>query len=142
MVIACDHCNTRFHVDDERIPEAGVRVRCSRCRHAFFVRPSSAASNDPVHAAAAEAVVDPQPSVPPAGSNFEGPTAPRVAAGNVLASEEEESDWEFAVDPPGEASARNAEEPAKKTMTPRRNGKNQPTHAAVRRTEHGEEQWR
>ena len=39
MVIACSKCQTRFHVEDARVPEAGVRVRCSKCKHAFFVRP-------------------------------------------------------------------------------------------------------
>jgi len=38
MVIQCEKCKTRFKLDDSRITESGVRVRCSRCSHTFVVR--------------------------------------------------------------------------------------------------------
>lgn len=38
MIIQCEKCNTRFKLDDSRITETGVRVRCSRCSHTFVVR--------------------------------------------------------------------------------------------------------
>ncbi len=38
MIIDCEQCSTKFKLDDERIPEDGIRVRCSRCQHAFFVK--------------------------------------------------------------------------------------------------------
>ena len=38
MIITCEECSTKFNLDDERIPENGIRVRCSRCQHAFFVK--------------------------------------------------------------------------------------------------------
>ncbi len=38
MIITCEQCSTKFKLDDARIPEDGVRVRCSRCQHAFFVK--------------------------------------------------------------------------------------------------------
>jgi len=42
MVITCPECSTRFNVADERIPEAGAKLRCARCRHVFMVhRPVS-----------------------------------------------------------------------------------------------------
>ena len=37
MIVTCEACDTRFQLDDERIPSEGVRVRCSCCRHGFFV---------------------------------------------------------------------------------------------------------
>ena len=39
MVVVCEKCETRFHLSDERVPAKGARVRCSRCKHAFFVTP-------------------------------------------------------------------------------------------------------
>ncbi|MDD3294611.1 MAG: DUF3426 domain-containing protein [Geobacteraceae bacterium] len=38
MIIQCEKCKTRFRLDDSRVSEAGVRVRCSRCSHTFVVR--------------------------------------------------------------------------------------------------------
>ncbi len=37
MIIQCEKCKTRFKLDDSRITESGVRVRCSRCSHTFVV---------------------------------------------------------------------------------------------------------
>jgi len=38
MIIQCDKCKTRFKLDDSRVTDAGIRVRCSRCSHTFVVR--------------------------------------------------------------------------------------------------------
>jgi predicted Zn finger-like uncharacterized protein len=37
MVITCPECSTRFNVTEERIPDAGAKLRCARCRHVFMV---------------------------------------------------------------------------------------------------------
>ncbi len=37
MVVTCPECSTRFNLADERIPEAGAKLRCARCRHVFMV---------------------------------------------------------------------------------------------------------
>jgi predicted Zn finger-like uncharacterized protein len=39
MVVTCASCLTKFNLDDSRIPAKGVKVRCSRCKHTFFVVP-------------------------------------------------------------------------------------------------------
>jgi predicted Zn finger-like uncharacterized protein len=39
MIITCASCLTKFNLDDSRIPAKGVKVRCSRCKHVFFVVP-------------------------------------------------------------------------------------------------------
>jgi predicted Zn finger-like uncharacterized protein len=39
MVITCASCLTKFNLDDSRIPPKGVKVRCSRCKHIFYVVP-------------------------------------------------------------------------------------------------------
>ncbi len=42
MIVMCKKCRTCFHLDPSRIPEGGTRVRCSRCRQIFPVRPPRA----------------------------------------------------------------------------------------------------
>ncbi|HBZ72223.1 MAG TPA: hypothetical protein DEP35_21815 [Deltaproteobacteria bacterium] len=59
MIVACERCRTRFQLDDARVPEGGVRVRCSRCKHAFFVTRPGTSQDDLVHAAASEAAARP-----------------------------------------------------------------------------------
>jgi predicted Zn finger-like uncharacterized protein len=54
MIVACERCRTRFQLDDARVPEGGVRVRCSRCKHAFFVMRPGASKEDVLRAAASE----------------------------------------------------------------------------------------
>ncbi len=141
MVIACSQCQTRFHVDDARIPEAGIRVRCSKCKHAFFVRPPSASPEAAVHEAAEAAVeaagesaglpapepaVDlPEPVAPAAEPDLEEPPVdaaepepdPRDAFGESHESQpaDEEDDWQFAIDPPVAAGARLGETPGEAT---------------------------
>jgi predicted Zn finger-like uncharacterized protein len=87
VIITCEQCRTQFQLDDSRIPEGGVRVRCSRCKHAFVVKPATEAG-DPVDHAVEQALPEDEEQL--AGSIQElGPAAaPRSGA-------EEESDWEF-----------------------------------------------
>jgi predicted Zn finger-like uncharacterized protein len=40
IVVQCPSCQARFHLAQERIPEKGARVRCSRCEHRFYVTSS------------------------------------------------------------------------------------------------------
>jgi predicted Zn finger-like uncharacterized protein len=39
MIITCASCLTKFNLDDSRIPAKGIKVRCSRCKHVFYVVP-------------------------------------------------------------------------------------------------------
>jgi predicted Zn finger-like uncharacterized protein len=39
MIITCASCLTKFNLDDSRISAKGVKVRCSRCKHEFYVVP-------------------------------------------------------------------------------------------------------
>jgi predicted Zn finger-like uncharacterized protein len=41
MVITCPECSTRFNVAEERIPDAGAKLRCARCRHIFMAYKSA-----------------------------------------------------------------------------------------------------
>ncbi len=39
MIITCASCLTKYHLEDSRISAKGAKVRCSRCRHIFYVVP-------------------------------------------------------------------------------------------------------
>jgi len=39
MIITCASCLTKFNLDDSRIQAKGIKVRCSRCKHLFYVVP-------------------------------------------------------------------------------------------------------
>ncbi len=38
MIITCPQCQTKFHLDEARVPERGAQARCSRCQHIFEIR--------------------------------------------------------------------------------------------------------
>lgn len=38
MIVQCDKCKTKFRIADEKVSDAGVKVRCSRCAHVFMVK--------------------------------------------------------------------------------------------------------
>jgi predicted Zn finger-like uncharacterized protein len=38
MIVQCDQCNTRFKLDDAKVKDEGVKVRCSKCKHIFIVK--------------------------------------------------------------------------------------------------------
>ena len=37
MIVTCASCLTKYQIDDSRISEKGAKVRCSRCKHEFYV---------------------------------------------------------------------------------------------------------
>ena len=81
MIVTCQECQTQFQLDDAKVPETGIRVRCSRCKCAFFVE--SPHRPDPDHAShlAREAL----------GAGPDDVSEPSLDSGVP----EEESDWEF-----------------------------------------------
>ena len=106
MILTCERCETRFRLDESRLPAGGARVRCSRCKHAFFVNPGGAPSPELVHQLAEAALTKVRPPTPaPSWDLEEDPNArtaqsvanPRtsLAADSLAGDFEEESDWRF-----------------------------------------------
>ena len=87
MIITCEQCQTQFQLDDSRIPERGARVRCSRCEHAFFVKPASDAG-DPVDHAVERALVEDEEHQSGSTQEPDPAVAPRGEA-------DAERDWKF-----------------------------------------------
>jgi predicted Zn finger-like uncharacterized protein len=117
VVVTCQKCSTRFRLDEARIPPSGARVRCSRCKHAFFLAPSGGpGGDDALHAVAAEAL-DGAPAAPPPSEDLgevvaaEAATEPRDRGEVEPATldDDDESRWEFSEtvrsDEPGERAA-------------------------------------
>jgi predicted Zn finger-like uncharacterized protein len=38
MIIQCEQCQTKFRLDDSKVTDKGVKVRCAKCKHVFSVR--------------------------------------------------------------------------------------------------------
>jgi predicted Zn finger-like uncharacterized protein len=106
VIVVCQKCRTRFQLDESRLSPKGVRVRCSRCKHAFFVAPR-ATDDQTLHGLAAEAAASGR-----AGRRKPGPTVDLPGPGETdaelsrslaaaSAADEPEADWQFNIDPPG-----------------------------------------
>jgi predicted Zn finger-like uncharacterized protein len=98
LIITCGECATQFQLDEARVPESGIRVRCSVCKHAFFVGHPDALDDEPYDpvASVVREVLDAQPGpVPEATADLESSDAlvgPGAAPGDAGAESWEWSD--------------------------------------------------
>lgn len=58
MIVQCENCQAKFRLDDSKVPEQGRKVRCSKCKHVFFVRKEPGPSLRPVPEAKEQARKD------------------------------------------------------------------------------------
>jgi predicted Zn finger-like uncharacterized protein len=71
MIIICPQCQTKFNLDEARIPEEGAKARCSRCQRVFAVNKGMETSPSPQEPGpegiprAAEAALPARPSTKP-----------------------------------------------------------------------------
>ncbi|QEM70077.1 DUF3426 domain-containing protein [Geobacter sp. FeAm09] len=85
MIIQCEQCSTKFRLDEAKVKDKGVKVRCAKCRHVFTVTKQQ----DLESAGGALAGLD-QPfapglddaSTPGAAVREEGPASQPFAAGD------------------------------------------------------------
>ncbi len=115
MIVRCERCETRFKLDEARLPARGARVRCSRCKHAFFVIPPGSSREDLVHDVAASTAAAANPTTRSPGPTWDledGSGTPATAApigrsaaaaSNAAAGAEpdDDNDWRFEDDLPG-----------------------------------------
>lgn len=116
MIVTCHQCDTSFQLDESRVPLHGIRVRCSRCKEAFFLEHPSA-GKESLHQVAEEAAQ--AEAVPPPEATEDLPSTSRVVSEPDLGVEvddlssemvesiddEDEHDWEFNVDPSSDDDA-------------------------------------
>lgn len=128
MIVTCAECDTQFKLDDSKVVGTGLNVRCSVCKHAFFVEaPGHAvgevdgAANEPVSAidriagAAIDAAFSDEPgAIPEATQDLATPDSESSSDDEIVpaaalslnadegmneSGENSESDWEFSLDP-------------------------------------------
>ncbi len=99
LIVTCEKCSTSFQLDEARLPMSGARVRCSKCKHAFFLANPSASQTEAVHAVAEEAASAPDGQVPPALADLNASTLHGLAelpgAEPVPEPDLEEEEWQF-----------------------------------------------
>ncbi len=95
MIITCASCLTKFNLDDSLVQAKGIKVRCSRCKHTFYVVPPPETKEEMIedaksfakyHADLMEAG-EKKPGGPPPGAG--------VQKEEVVPEEEEETGFQF-----------------------------------------------
>jgi predicted Zn finger-like uncharacterized protein len=105
VVVSCEKCRTRFQLDAARIPAKGVRVRCSKCKHAFFVG-KPGATDQAIHDLAEDAAATGRAAKP----------RPEPAV-DLRAKDSAEDDWQFNIEPPGRSDSSGAATPPPAELT-------------------------
>jgi len=102
VIITCERCDTEFQLDDARVPMSGARVRCSRCKHAFFVMPPAASRDQVIDQAASAALAG--GSAPEATEDLVDPpdAAPAPPVSSQAQGDDSESDWQFNAELPAD----------------------------------------
>jgi predicted Zn finger-like uncharacterized protein len=80
MDVRCERCKAEYHVDDERVTETGVTLRCTQCQHLFLVKKKSVVVTVPVKPA--PEVVPPPGAEPPASGACARPEAAPSPSGS------------------------------------------------------------
>jgi predicted Zn finger-like uncharacterized protein len=108
VIVRCESCETRFKLDESRIPARGARVRCSRCKHAFFVAPPASKREERVHQIAEEVLRErtrpPEPSWDLEEGAASASSPARASHGPTLdgtSEDGEDNDWRFEDEVPG-----------------------------------------
>lgn len=105
MIVVCERCSTRFQLDESRLPARGAQVRCSRCKHAFFVAPPGASADEVVEDVVAEATGPSGSTAPAATTDLDRTLFDAGAGANP---DRDEDEWEFNEDPPAGSRPRPA----------------------------------
>ncbi|MDP2682517.1 MAG: DUF3426 domain-containing protein [Deltaproteobacteria bacterium] len=94
MIVQCDACNTKFKLDDSKIKDRGVKVRCTKCQNVFTVMPPPSEEAAPKQEETFEASfgAQPEPSPKTEGIDFGG-LSEQSAAQKQEEKKEEASQW-------------------------------------------------
>ena len=90
MIITCASCLTKFNLDDARIQAKGVKVRCSRCKHVFYVVPPPETQEEIIEGFESFAKYH-EELMGPAEKKLEGPPEPKVKKEESARDEEKEA---------------------------------------------------
>jgi predicted Zn finger-like uncharacterized protein len=126
VIVTCERCSTQFQLDDSRVPQRGVRVRCSRCKHAFRVVPESASPRDGGRDETTQDLEDSKSARRSERSAAASRSEQKAAAENSSSGlDAEEADWKFNEDvsEASGSSARASRQEAKPDPPPARRGR-------------------
>jgi predicted Zn finger-like uncharacterized protein len=90
MIVTCASCLTKFNLEDSRIPAKGVKVRCSRCKHIFYVVPPPETKEEIIEDFESFAKYH-EELMEPGEKKAEAPPAVKVEKKEVAPEEEEEA---------------------------------------------------
>jgi predicted Zn finger-like uncharacterized protein len=94
MIIQCEQCQAKFRLDDSKVTDRGVKVRCAKCKHVFTVtREQPAAESLDFGSSLVQA-----PAPPPEEASFPAPPPLQPQA------EEPASEFQFDTDSPKESA--------------------------------------
>lgn len=85
MIVSCDGCQTKYKLGDEKVPTAGIRVRCPKCRFVWRLTPPPAAIDPEIEIATNEYAT----GVPVAETPSGGWGAPEQHRGAVMTEPEQ-----------------------------------------------------
>lgn len=96
MIVECNNCHAKYNVDESKIPDTGIKVKCHKCQSIIFIQKEQPAP-EPVQP---EPVTAPPPEPPPE------PTEQTPPAETTVPSKPEKTYGEVDLDspPPGDAS--------------------------------------
>jgi predicted Zn finger-like uncharacterized protein len=101
MIITCASCLTKFNLDDSLIQAKGIKVRCSRCKHTFYVVPPPETKEEMIENA--ESFAKYHADLMEDGEKKRGaPPEARVRKEAAVPEEEEEPAFLFSEKPPVE----------------------------------------
>ncbi len=103
MIIQCDHCSAKFKMDDSKLANGPVKVRCAKCKEVFVVR-----KEEP----ALESVVAPAPETPPAeAAGFPAPVPVPAPESDASGFDFNDAGFSFDQEPPAGKEDLPAEQP-------------------------------
>lgn len=95
VIVTCEECSTSFQLDEARIPATGARVRCSRCKHAFFLKKPDGTAADAIHAVVEQVVHGKSARTPAPARDLATPSTRAARDAGPARVEIEEEDWQF-----------------------------------------------
>ena len=82
MIVSCDGCQTKYKLGDDKVPEAGIRVRCPKCRFVWRLTPPPAAVDTGIEITTSQFDTGvPLAETPVGGWNARGQASRGLAAG-------------------------------------------------------------
>jgi len=90
MIVTCASCLTKFNLDESKIPAKGAKVRCSRCRHVFFIVPPTEKKEEEITENFESFIKQHEELIEPGQVERKIPSQPTVEKKEMAAEEEEE----------------------------------------------------